>query len=58
MVVASMLYSLHLKRNLCFVAWGVHNLYISANRSWKNPTGRELFASAKVDRATGDRPQW
>src|SRR5215469_1704148 len=58
MVVASKLNSLDLKRNLCFGALTAHSSYISANRSLKKPVGLELFASAKVERATFFSPQW
>jgi hypothetical protein len=49
--------SLDLKRNLCLGAWGLHNPYISANKSWKKPTVLELLASTKVERATFFNPQ-
>ena len=57
MVVASRLNNLDLKRNLCFEAFAAHRPYISANRSLKKSAGRELFASAKVERATFFSPQ-
>lgn len=52
MMVASRLNSRDLNRNWYFGAFEAHKLYISANRFLKKPTGRKMFASTTVERAT------